>query len=492
MDALLQAKLFATAREVVPGCEKKVVAVAGDITKPGLGISAAQRKDICEEVSVILHVAATINFSEKIQLAVKMNCIALQMVIDLANDLKDLAAVVHTSTAYSHTYREVIPDEEFLEGTYDPSNLIELCDLVSPDVAEAATPALIKGHPNTYTFTKCCAERLVRDAHDAGLPICIVRPSIVTPTWREPYVGWTDTFNGPTGIMLAAGSGLLRIMPATTNYKVDMVPVDIVANFLIAAAWHTYSARCAPNGDKFRLPGAPIFNCTSGNCGNPNPSTIKTWVDGINIGWNKYPMQSRLVRRPSLECIQRGRDDIWSLRSWLYKYFQWASEYIPGYLVDVAARVQGKAAFSAAVWDRMGKSISDYEFFLNHEFDWAQGNVKRLEATMSSQDRESFCINMIDLEWPTYIEQVVLGIKKWKLKEGVDSKTVEDARRQLQMVAFRGLLVRVLTGAFFVRVAAALGFVKHNRMGRTSTWVALLIMAYYSRAVRRWVIDYTA
>ena len=29
------------------------------------------------------------------------------------------------------------------------------------------------------------------------LPVCVVRPSIVCPSWREPYPGWTDTFNGP-------------------------------------------------------------------------------------------------------------------------------------------------------------------------------------------------------------------------------------------------------------------------------------------------------
>ena len=43
----------------------------------------------------------------------------------------------------------------------------------------------------------------MREGYEQGLPVCIVRPSIVIPTWREPYVGWTDTFSGPPGSIAA-------------------------------------------------------------------------------------------------------------------------------------------------------------------------------------------------------------------------------------------------------------------------------------------------
>ena len=37
--------------------------------------------------------------------------------------------------------------------------------------------------PNTYTFTKAIAEQLVHDEGE-GLPVCIVRPSIVVSSWK--------------------------------------------------------------------------------------------------------------------------------------------------------------------------------------------------------------------------------------------------------------------------------------------------------------------
>ena len=55
-----------------------------------------------------------------------------------------------------------------------------------------------KKHPNSYTLTKHMAEHIVLDYHEK-LPICIVRPSIVTAAINEPYPGWIDNIYGITG-----------------------------------------------------------------------------------------------------------------------------------------------------------------------------------------------------------------------------------------------------------------------------------------------------
>ncbi len=47
------------------------------------------------------------------------------------------------------------------------------------------TPKLIGKKPNTYTYTKHLAESLlVSEGHD--LPVCIVRPSVVTAMYKDP------------------------------------------------------------------------------------------------------------------------------------------------------------------------------------------------------------------------------------------------------------------------------------------------------------------
>ena len=62
---------------------------------------------------------------------------------------------------------------------------------------------MIGKHPNTYTFTKALAEQFLERAQ--GLPLAIVRPSIVVASWEYPVKGWLDGFNGPTGLVQQHG-----------------------------------------------------------------------------------------------------------------------------------------------------------------------------------------------------------------------------------------------------------------------------------------------
>ena len=50
------------------------------------------------------------------------------------------------------------------------------------------------GWPNTYTFTKSLGESLLA-TRGAGLPIAIVRPSIVETSTHQPFRGWNEGIN---------------------------------------------------------------------------------------------------------------------------------------------------------------------------------------------------------------------------------------------------------------------------------------------------------
>lgn len=64
------------------------------------------------------------------------------------------------------------------------------------------TPNLLGDKPNTYTYTKQLAEHLlVNEGKD--MPLAIVRPSIVGASWKEPFPGWIDNYNGPSGLYIA-------------------------------------------------------------------------------------------------------------------------------------------------------------------------------------------------------------------------------------------------------------------------------------------------
>lgn len=78
----------------------KVVAVSGDITLPGLGLSAASVKQIKSEVQFILHTAADIRLEIEIQPILTSNYFGTEAVLQLAQECTQLKAMVHTSSCF--------------------------------------------------------------------------------------------------------------------------------------------------------------------------------------------------------------------------------------------------------------------------------------------------------------------------------------------------------------------------------------------------------
>ena len=90
--------------------------------------------------------------------------------------------------------------------------------------------------PNTYTYSKGLAEQVCNSYKDR-LPLVIFRPSIVVGAEREPLPGWTDNMNGPVGLLVACGVGIMRTMYASGESILDCIAVDTVIKALIVSAW---------------------------------------------------------------------------------------------------------------------------------------------------------------------------------------------------------------------------------------------------------------
>jgi len=182
-----------------------VRAVAGDVTRAGLGISAAHRTSLAEDIGAILHCAASISFDMPLDEARAINVEGTREVIGFARECKSLGRLerfVHVSTAYvSGKY----------EGTFRERQLDAGQDF-----------------RNTYEQTKWEAEHIVRAATD--LAPAIARPSIVM---GESDSGWTPAFNVLYWPLRAFSRGLFDEIPALPAAHVDVVPVDYVADALV-------------------------------------------------------------------------------------------------------------------------------------------------------------------------------------------------------------------------------------------------------------------
>ena len=67
-----------------------IVPIAGDITKPGLGISKEDEEVLVKSVSIVFHLGATVRFNESLRDALQCNVIGVREMIKLCRKMKKL------------------------------------------------------------------------------------------------------------------------------------------------------------------------------------------------------------------------------------------------------------------------------------------------------------------------------------------------------------------------------------------------------------------
>ncbi|XP_065343905.1 putative fatty acyl-CoA reductase CG5065 isoform X2 [Cloeon dipterum] len=423
---LLNAQIFDGLRRERPEALSKLIVVAGDITQPELGISAADQQLLTENVSVVFHSAATVKFDEALRLSVAMNILGTKRLVELCHKMSKLEALVHVSTAYCNCDRDEVKEEVYPPPA-EPDKIIQCVEWLDEDVINSITPKLIGSRPNTYTFTKALAEHILVQ-HSGSLPVAIVRPSIVTAAWKEPIPGWVDNLNGPTGMIAGAGKGILRTILCYRDLVADLVPVDICINLMISVAWHT-----AVNRPKDML----VYNCTSGSL---NP--IK-WHQVERMGYDflhKHPF-SDVIWYPSGSFKSNRMVNNLSVL---------AFHMAPALVLDTIARLSGKKPIMMRVQQKLSRAVSCLEFFTTHEWRFTSHNVTQLAGKLSPVDQQLFDFDIRGVDWAIYMEQYVLGTRRFILKE--DNSTFPAAHRHLRKMWWLHQLTQLLSLAVVWRV----------------------------------------
>ena len=217
------------------GWQRYVKVVSGELSEPHCGLSNETRTQLTEQITEVIHCAASVEFELPIRKAAIANITGSLNLLDFARSCTRLEKMVSVSTAYVTPFRvNQGPIEE------------RLVDL--PRAAESTYQSILNGtareerllaetgHPNTYTLTKCLAEHLLTERR-GNVPLVIVRPSIVSATWRYPFPGWIDSYAAFAGFVAAIGGGHMRALAARPREYADIIPCDEVATRIIDSAF---------------------------------------------------------------------------------------------------------------------------------------------------------------------------------------------------------------------------------------------------------------
>jgi len=280
---------------------------------------------------------------------------------------------------------------------------------MTDEMYEQLTPYLVGARPNTYTFTKAVAESMIFDDEEANqhLPVIMVRPSIVTGIWLEPIPGWIDNANGATGLIALAGKGLLRSMCGDmVRHRADLVPVDIVANTLIVAAWHRGSAKGTP---------LSVIHCTTGNL---NPTS---WSQVIYTTIHNFTYEVPLV---DLYRIPGGRVTPNRFEHRLRLFFD---HLIPSYAIDFVTRLRGQRPRMVRVYEKILKVLDALSYFYNRTWDFDSNAIQILNQQLSDEDSRVFYIDVKKIDWPNYYLNYHAGVRKHIFKE--EPSTIPKAKK---------------------------------------------------------------
>lgn len=402
----------------------KLIGVGGDVGEEGLGLSSADRQTLVNNVQIVIHSAATLDFEATMRPTVNINLLGTRRVVKLCKEIQDFKALVHVSSAYVNATQS-----EPLEKVYPPpADVEEILKLVKESddkKLDLATPGILGDHPNTYTFTKHLAEHEVLNG---SVRAAIVRPSMITGSWKEPVPGWTISKNGPQGFLMGASKGVLRRLPVATSLVYDYIPVDIVVNSLIVAAY---------NVDRERESGVKVYHCTSSTC---NPFKWDLVKDKINNYLHTYPLRSA-VWYPHLKLLP-------SLL--LFKISAIFVHMIPAYILDTVTRIAGGRPILVRLHTNVNRSLGLLAKFIFTEWKFSNARLLELHETLSAVDKNKFSLDVRPLNWEDYFVHLTQGVRTYLSHESPKNLDKARSKDKILMVAHLALQAGLLSLVWWI------------------------------------------
>jgi alcohol-forming fatty acyl-CoA reductase len=248
------------------------------------------------------------------------------------------------------------------------------------------------GWPDVYTLTKALGERVAEEvARD--LPVSIVRPSIIESALRHPFPGWIEGFKMAEPIILAYGRGSIPEFPGIPDGIIDIIPVDVVVNAMLAVA-------ASSPGD---APG--YFHVCSGS---RNPLHYRRLYELVREYFRAEPLRQRdrgEIRVPDWRFPGRSRVER-MLR-------------VGERAIEAADRVVRKLPRSSRVrgWARdldrqrgrldfVRKYADLYGAYTEAEVIYTDDRTVELWDSLGPEDRDRFPFDATAIDWDHYIKEV--------------------------------------------------------------------------------------
>ncbi len=256
------------------------------------------------------------------------------------------------------------------------------------------------GWPDAYAYTKALGERALVESK-GGVPVSIVRPSIIESAWAEPVAGWIKGFRMAEPIIISYARGLLKEFPGVPEGVIDVIPVD-----LVVAAIINVTAR-GPNEDSSRPEGADITQVASGT---RNPLHYRRLVDLTSSWFTANPVYDEKGQPISVpEWSFPGRGAVERQLERVQKNLDRADRGLK------RLPLRGKQAMFNAQLEEQKEQVERalgyvkiYGSYAECEALYGIDNLLDLHASLDPDDADAFCCDPAVIDWDVYVSDVHL------------------------------------------------------------------------------------
>lgn len=382
----------------LPFVSGKVVAVAGDISLPKLGLSDRDFDLLTTQVDIVINSAASVAFDAALDDALLHNTRSTQYVAEFARACR-ASTLLHISTAYAAGRRNgliieaPLPDvaAEEIAGIQDLSRaIVEERDRGVADARETQarlveagmTRARSRGWHDTYTYTKALGEMVLTE-HRGDVPTAIVRPTIIESSLRDPEPGWLENLNVGDPLFVEFGRGRMPDFPLRRDTVFDIVPVDLVANAVVALL---------P-----QVPDMKAIGYYAIGSGSLNPLTGERLYDLTHEYFTRQPMVDR-------------RGGAIPPPTWTFP--------APERFLEIF----GGEARRSLTTKRLMYLADLYTGYINADFVFDTANTRALLDELDARDRALLDFDVRRIDWRGYIQDVhIPGLRRHVLKDGAGS-----------------------------------------------------------------------
>ena len=255
--------------------DERVIPILGDLTRPRMGLDNGQYQRLSEEIDLIFHCAASVNYTYPYTTA-KPHTVG-----------GTLEALRFACTATPKPVQYISSNGVFPGGDD------------SPYLENNQIDDFIDRMEGGYNQAKWVAERLVWSAVSRGLPVCIYRPGNIGHHSRTGTVNPNDFLS-----LIIRACARLACAPQAPDWSFEMTPVDFLVNAIARIADDPkHFGRVYNIVQQDPVPADRIFARMESNGHVTGRVTLKDWKSRLQAAADRGDQELKVLVR-SLDSVE--------------------------------------------------------------------------------------------------------------------------------------------------------------------------------------------